>query len=176
MSVQLYKKFQFFTQQECDDIINYARVQQTERGKARGDKNKSIRKNRIVWYRDSKKWKEWIAMFNKIEPVIDWIQNPQISFYSPGEYYDWHKDSTHLSQRTHIRHFSLTCELQTAENSIFEIKNHSIEPLSKGEAIIFLSSDLHRVTTPISGERISFTIWAMAKNTNKLTDSQSVVQ
>jgi len=105
-------------------------------------------------------------MFNSIEPVIDWIQEPQISFYSPGEQYDWHVD-TWPNYRTHIRHFTLTCELQTASGSAFEIENHNLPGLKKGEAVIFKPQDRHRATTPREGERISFTIWAMALNTDK---------
>ena len=105
-------------------------------------------------------------MLNTIEPVIEWIQTPQISFYTPGEKYDWHDDGW-PSYRTHIRHFTLTCELQSAPGAGFEMKDKSIPPLAKGQAVIFRSTEKHRATSPTNGERISFTIWAMSKNKNK---------
>ena len=166
--MQLYKPFQFLTADECDELIQYAKTNNIRAGKTARDKKKQIRNNRIVWYRDAERWPKWIEMFNNIEPVIDWLQTPQISFYQPGEYYDWHVD-TWPADRTHIRHFTLTCELQSAKGSELQLQDHEFESLEKGQAIIFLPGDKHKVTTPIEGERISFTIWAMAKNLNKIT-------
>ena len=158
--MKLYEPFQFLTEKECDDIISYARKNQIK------DATNPARKNRIVWYKESMEWKKWISMLNSIEPVIDWIQTPQISFYKPGEQYNWHDDGW-PSYRTHIRHFTLTCELQSAPNAGFEMKDRIITPLKKGEAIIFRSTEKHRATSPTEGERISFTIWAMTLNKNK---------
>ena len=161
--MKLYEPFQFLTADECDHLIRYAK-DKLQSGNTLG-KN-TVRHNRIAWYKDSKHWPKWISMFNKIDPVIDWIQTPQISFYTPGEQYDWHYD-TWLNYRTHIRHFTLTCELQNAPGSSIEIENHTMPQLEKGQAIIFKPGDRHRATSPTEGERISFTIWAMALNPNK---------
>lgn len=158
--MKLYEPFQFLTASECDQIINYAKNKQIE------DATNPARKNRIVWYWESKKWPKWIEMLNTIEPVIDWIQTPQISFYKPGEQYNWHNDKW-PNYRTHIRHFTLTCELQSAPGAGFEMETHQIPKLEKGQAVIFRSPERHRATSPTEGERISFTIWAMAKNLNK---------
>ena len=166
--MQLYKPFQFLNDAECNELIQYAKDNRLVPGKTAKDKKRKIRNNRIVWYRDAQHWPRWIEMFNNIEPVIDWLQTPQISFYQPGEYYDWHVD-TWPADRTHIRHFTLTCELQSAPDSQLHLQNHSFTPLKKGQAIIFLPGDRHKVSTPSDGERISFTIWAMAKNLNKIT-------
>ena len=162
--MKLYEPFQFLTAEECDDIVAYARKHIISKGTTLG--SKEVRNNRIVWFKESNKWPKWISMFNKIDPVIDWIQTPQIAFYKPGEEYKWHVD-TWTNYRTHIRHFTLTCELQTASGSAFEIENHNLPGLKKGEAVIFKPQDRHRATTPREGERISFTIWAMALNTDK---------
>jgi len=161
--MKLYEPFKFLTADECDQIIRYANTDNIRKGKTLGKSN--LRNNRIVWYKDSTKWQKWIDMFNTLEPVIDWIQDPQISFYQPGEEYNWHVD-TWPNYRTHIRHFTLTCELQTAPNGTFEIENKQFPKLNKGEAVIFKPQDKHRATTPSEGERISFTIWAMALNPN----------
>ena len=162
--MKLYEPFQFLTDQECDQLISYAYKNNIIAGRTLGKSTK--RKNRIVWYKESHQWQKWIDMFNSIDNCIDWIQDPQISFYKPGEKYDWHVDTT-PKHRTHIRFFTLICELQTAPDSQLQLQKHTYSPLSKGQAIIFKPEDEHRATTPLSGERISFTIWAMAKNVTK---------
>ena len=166
--MKLYEPFQFLTAEECDGIIAYARQNNIQEGTTLAKDN--VRNNRVVWYKDNTRWQEWIDKFNEIEPVIDWLQTPQISFYNPGEEYKWHVD-TWPNYRTHIRHFTLTCELQNAVGSGIELENHNIPQLKKGEAVVFKPSDRHRATSPIGGERISFTIWAMAKNANKVDRS-----
>ena len=125
----------------------------------------NVRNNRVAWYKESGEWQNWIDMFNKIDPVIEWIQTPQVAFYKPGEEYKWHVD-TWPNYRTHIRHFTLTCELQSAPGARLELENKEFD-LAKGQAIIFKPQDKHRAVSPTDGERISLTIWAMAKNLTK---------
>jgi len=158
--MKLYEPFQFLTTDECDEILRYAEDKKTK------DAENPVRRNRIVWYEDSRYWKKWIGMLNSIEPVIDWIQTPQISFYKPSEEYGWHNDGW-PAYRTHIRHFTLTCELQSAPGACFEMSDNDIPLLQKGQAVIFSPHDRHRATSPTEGERISLTIWAMALNTDK---------
>ena len=161
--MKLYEKFNFLTADQCAEIIAYAEKSKVFSGTTL--KKGSVRNNRICWYEDSTKWQQWIQMFNTIDPVIDWIQTPQIAFYRPGESYNWHTD-TWPSYRTHIRHFTLTCELQSAPGARLEIKDQNFD-LQTGEAIIFKPQDTHRAVSPTEGERISLTIWAMAKNLTK---------
>ena len=160
--MKLYESFDFLTDNQCDEIITYAQ-DKVQRGSTLG--KFAGRNNRIAWYKDSKYWQGWISMFNQIEPVIDWIQTPQIAFYQPGESYDWHVD-TWPKYRTHIRHFTLTCELQSAPGGKLELHNNNFL-LRRGQAMIFKPEDKHRAVSPTSGERISFTIWAMALNLTK---------
>ena len=162
--MKLYEPFQFLTATECDDIIAHAQDNVIEPGVTLGRRGK-VRNNRVSWYKKSERWQSWIDMFNKIDPVIDWIQTPQVAFYRPGEEYKWHVD-TWPQYRTHIRHFTLTCELQSATDAKLELENKDFH-LKKGEAIIFKSQDRHRAVSPTEGERISFTIWAMTKNPNR---------
>ena len=165
--MKLYEPFQFLTAEECDEIIAYADSQTKKHGTVQNKiRNVGVRNNRIVWYEKSDKWQQWIDLFNKIENKIDWIQTPQIAFYKPGEEYKWHVD-TWPDYRTHIRHFTLTCELQSAPGGGIELEEHNIPKLNKGQAVIFKPADRHRATSPTEGERISFTIWAMAGNPNK---------
>ena len=166
--MKLYEPFQFLTTDECDSIIAYAQKNKIQQGTTSYTRqSENVRNNRIVWYNDSSRWTEWIKMFNTIEPVIDWIQDPQISLYNPGEEYKWHDDTRASYRRTHIRYFTLTCELQSASGAGIEVKNKDIPKLKKGEAVVFKSLDRHRATSPTEGERISFTIWAMALNPNR---------
>ena len=161
--MKLYEPFDFLTDNECDELISYAKdklVKGATLGKYAG------RYNRVAWYKDSKYWQKWIDMFNSIDPVIDWIQTPQIAFYKPGEYYDWHID-TWPAFRTHIRHFTLTTELQSAPGGKLVLENNNFV-LRRGQAIIFKPGDRHKALSPTDGERISFTIWAMAKNLHKV--------
>ena len=65
----------------------------------------------------------------------------------------------------------LSCELQSAPGGGIELEQHNIPKLQKGQAVIFKPGDRHRATPPTEGERISFTIWAMAKNANKVDRS-----
>jgi len=162
--MKLYEPFPFLTAKECDDIITYGTSQEIKPGTTL--RPGTVRNNRVVWYEDSQQWQKWIDLFNTLDPVIDWIQTPQIAFYRPGEQYKWHVD-TWPNYRTHIRHFTLTCELQSAPGAKLEIRNKRFD-LKKGDAVIFKPQDEHRAVSPTSGERISFTIWAMAKNPNKV--------
>jgi hypothetical protein len=162
--MKLYEPFKFLTTEQHRSIVDYARQQQPVLGTTQGPS--TVRNNRVVWYRDSQYWDHWIDEFNTIEPVIDWIQTPQISYYRPGESYGWHRDQD-SSKRTHERYFTLTCELQTADGGYLEIENCQQNNLAHGEAIIFHSERLHRAVSPTRGERISLTIWAMAKNYHK---------
>ena len=160
--MKLYEPFQFLTTDECDELISYPHdkpVAGTTLGKYAG------RNNRVTWYKESKYWAKWIELFNSIDPVIDWIQTPQIAFYKPGEHYDWHTD-TWPNHRTHIRHFTLACELQSAPEARLELENKQFQ-LERGNAIIFKPQDRHRAVSPVDGERISLTIWAMTKNLTK---------
>ena len=161
--MKLYERFKFLTAEECDELIQYARTQDTIKGTTIGHGAQHKRNNSIVWYKDSSKWQNWIDLFNTIDHKIDWIQTPQIAFYSPGEKYDWHVDQS-PSRRTHQRLWTLTCELQSAPDGKLEIKGTQHHDLHKGEAIIFPSTDQHRATSPSQGQRISLTIWAMTKN------------
>ena len=161
--MKLYEPFQFLTTEECDELIAYAQ-QHTQAGTTLGKSN--IRNNRVAWYKDSKYWNKWLSMFNNMDPVIDWLQTPQVAFYKPGEHYDWHVD-TWPSFRTHIRYFTLVCELQTATGGKLQLETKDFD-LSRGQAVIFKPSDRHRAVSPSDGERISLTIWPMSKNANKV--------
>ena len=129
--MKLYEPFQFLTTAECDELIEYAQSKikpGTTLGKS------TTRNNRVAWYEESRRWTKWISMFNEIDPVIDWIQTPQIALYSPGEQYGWHTD-TWPSNRTHTRYFTLTCELQSAPGARLELKSRILSAERTGNHI-----------------------------------------
>ena len=159
--MKLYEPFQFLTAAECDNIIEYARTKKIDTGTTLRPVN--VRNNRVVWYEESRSWKKWISMFKKLENRVECIMDPQISYYLPGEHYDWHTDRS-TNNQNYQRHFTLTCNLQTAPGSMFELENINLPQLNRGDAVVFPSEDKHRATTPTSGERISLTIWSMVKN------------
>ena len=163
--MKLYEPFQFLPPDECDELISYSQRQSAELG-TRLEKGK-VDNARIVWYEHRHpRWQEWIDIFNKIEPVIESLLSPQIVIYNPGEDRQWH-DESWPAHRPTTRYFTLTCELQSAPGGRLEIENKKFV-LKKGQAILFLPSDRHRAVAPTEGERISLTIWAMAKNLERL--------
>ena len=167
--MKLYEPFQFLTTTECDELVDYSQKQSSELGKILEEGK--VNNARITWVEDRHpRWQEWIDIFNKIEPVIESLLSPQIATYNPGEERQWHTDYWPAHRPT-TRHFTLTCELQSAPGGKLEIENKKFV-LKKGQAIIFRpddpgapgSGDRHRAVAPTEGQRISLTIWAMAKN------------
>jgi predicted 2-oxoglutarate/Fe(II)-dependent dioxygenase YbiX len=168
MQYKLLEIFNFFDNNTCNKIISYAENQIEEQGKLyNGLTDSKLRNNRIVWYNISDQYQEWVNFLKNFDSSIDWIETPQISFYKPGEFFEYHRDSNDKSKRTHIRYLTLTANLQIAEGAYIEVEDKKFVNMQKGQAIVFLSSCQHRAVSPIQGERISFTIWGMAKNPNK---------
>jgi hypothetical protein len=167
---KLLEPFQFLSQQECDEIIQYARHNEINEATLHlGHSNKSLRNNRVVWYMDSRRYQQWTDFFRKnFEPNIRWIQTPQIALYAPGEYYDLHQDEGDSSPRTDVRYLTLTANLQPADGAGLEIEGEKFLTTGHGTAVVFPSKMQHRALSPSSGERISFTIWAMGPNTNRV--------
>jgi len=158
--MKLYKPFQFLTAAECDELIQYGKdkIQNgTTLGKFAG------RNNRIAWYKESKHWARWIEMFNSIEPVIDWIQTPQIAFYQPGEHYDWHVDVGHGDAA--CRKISISVMLSPDDKykgGDLEVNDHGVLRQGireQGSINLFPSYMPHRVAPVTEGERWALVIW-----------------
>ena len=167
MSVTLYQPFDFLTESQMRDILRTAVQEGIGTQQIKNEQGNIHRNSRISWYRKTHHNHEWLEIFNYIQPGIEWIETPQIAFYKPGEYYDWHTDERHNSTRSYIRKFTLVANIHSAPGSGLEIKDKPIIDLGIGQAVIFPSMDLHRAVTPEQGERASLTMWAMSKNTNK---------
>lgn len=159
---ELYKVFDFLTPEYVEYIKEYYHNNSSIEGELAGNQpNKELRDNRVVWFNDSLRWAEWVNFLKEFDPLIDWIQTPQISYYGPNQHYGWHTDSDR-THRTHKRYLTLNVEIQNAEGACFEIKNQDIGLMNPGQAVVFPSADLHRATAPTSGSRMSLTIWGMA--------------
>ena len=168
MPRKLLEVFDFIDDTLCDEIIGYGQNEIKQQGKLyTGQTNTQLRNNRIVWYKDSKKYQQWTNYLKEFDASIDWIETPQISYYLPGEYFELHTDQQEGSKRTHIRKLTLTANLQTADEGCIEVLGKKYAEMKKGQAVVFQSSCQHRAISPTAGERISFTIWGMAKNPSK---------
>jgi predicted 2-oxoglutarate/Fe(II)-dependent dioxygenase YbiX len=169
MPHRILEIFDFLDNINCDQIMNYGQQAQKEQGKLyTGQTNTQLRNNRIVWYKDSRHYQIWTDFLKNFDPEIDWVETPQISYYTPGEYFELHTDQQEGSKRTHIRRLTLTANLQTADGGCIEVLGKKYTEMKKGQAVVFASSCQHRAISPITGERISLTIWGMAKNHNKI--------
>ena len=167
--MKLYEPFDFLTEEQCEEIIQWSIdkgdvKQGTTSGHSTSNPtNPQLRNNRVVWYKESKYWKKWIDIFNSVsDRKIDWIQTPQVSFYKPGEFYEWHEDVS-LIPRTHVRHLTMSCELQSAPGGFLQLKDKDII-LKQGQAVLFPVSHRHRALSPSEHERISMVIWGMTLN------------
>lgn len=168
MHNKILEIFDFLDNATCDQMIKYGQQAHKEQGKLyTGQTNTQLRNNRIVWYKDSQHYQRWTDFLKNFDAGIDWVETPQISYYTPGEYFELHTDQQEGSKRTHIRKLTLTANLQTADGGCIEVLGKKYAEMKKGQAVVFESSCQHRAISPITGERISFTIWGMARNPNK---------
>ena len=170
----LYEPFQFLTADECDALISYAK-DKIENGKTLG--KYTGRNNRVAWYKESKYWGEWIDMCNSIDPVIDWLQTPQIAFYKPGEYYDWHVDQDidpyqQGAYKGLTRKISLSVSLNDKskyEAGDFKFSYNNKETIckelkQKGTVVVFPSFIHHKVEPVKKGVRYSIVKWFLGKS------------
>ncbi len=167
--IELNQTFQLFTENECADLISRAQAQNFKLGQTYTNKE-HIRTNQIVWLHLSDS--EYDSLWELVKDYwgqVHWYEQPiQISRYSTGQYYDWHKDSKPNHRRTSVRHLTLTCTLQSAPGAVFETELGTYD-LSAGQAILFPSTLDHRACAPTQGERWSFTIWYMKRNASDKT-------
>lgn len=165
-AVLLYEPFQMWSIQECNDII--ARSEHSlQKGKVyHQHKLVDVRSNYISWLMLNEQ--EFDYCWSIVKPfhgIVTWFEHPvQVSKYSQGQYYDWHRDEKPGNKRKSVRHFTLTCTLQPALGATLELRNR-VYDLQAGEAVIFPSKLDHKANSPVIGDRWSFTIWYMKPNT-----------
>lgn len=164
-SVLLYEPFQLWTEQECKDIILRSK-NSLEKGKVyHQNKLTDVRSNYISWLTlDESEFDYCFSIVKPYHSILTWFEHPvQISRYAKGEFYNWHRDEKPGNKRKSVRHFTLTCTLQTAPGATFELRNR-VYDLPTGHAVIFPSKLDHRANAPTEGERWAFTIWYMKPN------------
>jgi predicted 2-oxoglutarate/Fe(II)-dependent dioxygenase YbiX len=164
--LELYKPFQLFTQDECNELIHLAQQSPEKNGKAGGNYNPGVRNNKVFWidYSNADYIQHQMTELLDEYPVT-WLEKPiQVSKYDQGEFYHWHKDQL-INSRTSSRLLTLTCTLQHAPGGLFETRDHSFD-LNAGEAVIIPSDIDHRALPPVSGIRWALTAWGMGANPN----------
>ena len=159
----------FLTKEQCADILNYSLTNLDLRAaKIITDNGPNIdnhRKSKIAFDRYEK-----FEFLNKkiMDLVLDNLsvngyklgfsdKGYQFTSYKPGEYYNWHNDSSDqrycsIVIQLNNDYVGGTLELVT-ENKVVELKNGT------GNGLIFLSEMNHRVTEVIEGVRYSLVCW-----------------
>ena len=121
---------------------------------------------------DSSNWKwiyhrmwKWAKIANDENwnfDIMGWKDSPQYTHYAfPDGHYDYHMDC--CGEGINHRKISMSILLQEAESGgtmqlLYGREPYSID-LSRGDAVIFPSFVLHRVTRILSGERKSLVSW-----------------
>lgn len=166
MNIALVKPFQLFDPLECQQLIDSC--SELLPGRVMGpDPQRQTRNNSVFWYQLQPELKDRLwQLAERFRPGYPWtwFQEPaQISRYGPGEYYDWHRDSTGLETRSSVRCLTLTCTLRPAPGAVFCCEDQEFD-LGTGQAVFFPSNSLHCAQAPLSGERWAFTVWYMQPN------------
>jgi len=170
MNITLLQPFTLFTPEQCQSIINRAQGLEQQPGRVMGrDPERQSRNNSVYWLdidqEESDRLWELVRPWHE-EYQLTWFQKPvQISCYSAGEYYSWHRDNYGTEGRSSVRSLTLTCTLQTAAGAVFETELGEFD-LAVGEAVLMPATMRHRACPPVEGERWSFTVWYMKPNSN----------
>tara|TARA_B100000579_G_scaffold292436_1_gene242914 strand:- start:45 stop:686 length:642 start_codon:yes stop_codon:yes gene_type:complete len=130
------------------------------------------RKSKACRLLDKKYNKKILDLFKTFDKNLVVDEPPEIIFYEPGDFFNWHTD--HLTwKRRHwfrLRDFervlSVTVELQPESNAglYFDYRRHphiprthdyKPVPLKQGQAIVFTCTDMHKVANDGKQTRIS---------------------
>lgn len=160
--IKLNEPFQLWTPSQCENLIERAKNNLEESKVYRPPKTHRVRTNLVSWIELTQEEKDYC--WEIIKPFwnkVTWFEHPvQISKYSEGDFYDWHRDEKPGAGRSSIRYLTLTCTLQTAPGATIELRDKLFD-LQQGEAVIFYSRSEHKANPPTQGSRWAFTIWYM---------------
>jgi hypothetical protein len=168
-SIELYKPFQLFTPEDCEEIIKEASAwTEGTRSLAAGRKVAPRRTSTTFWYHPKRftpdDLLDYFIPFTEQDYQVSWVQRPiQVARYKPGQLFGWHFDQ-YRGKRSHGRLLTLTCTLREAPGADIEVEDHPFT-LKAGQAVIFPANVLHRATAPTEGERWAFTTWGSGKIT-----------
>ena len=181
--MELYKPFDFLSINECQELIQYGKTHalfDSEIVNGGYDTvDKKSRKSKQCWLRDEKYNKKILNLFKTFNKKLILDDPPQIAFYNPTDFFQWHIDRVTFKRkhwfrwRDFERVLSLSVELQPARNSgihfnykknpnIPRTHDHKPVTLKQGQAIVFTSKDWHCATNTGKGQRISLVAWGCA--------------
>ena len=97
----------------------------------------------------------------KFSPPFQFAK-PQLAFYGPGDFFDWHADANYMAPHRRLAVILLLSDTNDFTGGKFEIKNwlgkSSVAPLTKGKMLVFPACFYHRVTPIKSGSRQTLTL------------------
>lgn len=160
-----------FSKEECEAIIEYHKELPMRDGVTNGYAGKELRKSDVWWIHNEgqQRWvydrlalpvKEMNKLLWKFD-LTGMTEAVQLARYTEGSHFDWHTDvGLHA---TSLRKLSLVVMLSNTkdfEGGKFEVTGQ-IESgeLRQGDAIVFPSFVVHRVTPVTSGERWTLASW-----------------
>lgn len=165
----------FFSDAECDALINLARSKPAEPSQFQWGKDDKFRRDTdIVWLYASegnydlfKKIGEFVAEVNQEKfdfELFGYLRPMQLGRYGLGQGYDWHQDlGKFISSR---RKLSLCIQLSSSDDydggrvEFFRNDDSAAAcPRERGTIVIFPSWMMHRVTPITRGVRWSLVAW-----------------
>ncbi len=166
-----------FSQDECAEIIRMAQIEGLrEAGLVRGRQNESIRTARISWL-DEEGEADWV--FSRVTSTViaanrthfsfdltEFAERVQVAVYdaSNASHFDWHSD---IGSGTFAEKRKLTLVAQLSDPADYIGGRLELNATGRvdvvgtvqGDAILFPSYILHRVTEVTDGSRYSLTTW-----------------
>jgi PKHD-type hydroxylase len=171
----------FFSPPECKEIIEIGLKAESEDGSITQSKNvdDEIRKSRVGWieclYENDWLWHKLskLAIDANEEyyhfDLLGFKECIQFTIYdSQGSHYDWHMD--YGPGRMSVRKLSIVVQLTSPDEykggdlQLLYASKPSIAGKGLGNAIVFPSYTMHRVTPIESGSRYSLVIWVSGHN------------
>jgi len=162
--MQLFRPFDFFTPAECQDLID--RVSTLTLPTVIGGSIKGVRTNKVAWPEPTQELTD--RVWDAAQPWGDqfqlaWMQKPfQISYYAPGDYYDWHHDVYPPGGRKSMRSLTLTVSLSAEAGAGVEFESGACD-LRSGQGVFFPSNCRHRAYNNSESDRWAFTVWYMCR-------------
>jgi PKHD-type hydroxylase len=157
-----------FTPDECKKVLGMKK--RWKAGETR-NKDKKHRHSKVSWIRQTD---ETVWIYNKLIWAMDslnksflhldwdqWIEDIQLTRYSPGDHYTWHMDVG--AGKDTSRKLSCSVLLNNSykggEFEFFTGSEPSSLPNAVGKVIVFPSYTLHRVCPVTKGVRYSLVAW-----------------
>lgn len=171
----------FFSPPECEEIIKIGLQAETEQGSITQAKsiNDEIRKSRVGWieclYENDWLWHKLSKLANTANDahfnfdLLGFKECAQFTIYDEnGSHYNWHMD--YGAGRMSVRKLSIVVQITPPDQyeggdlQLLYSNHPTVANKSLGNAIVFPSYTMHRVTPITSGKRYSLVIWVSGHN------------